>query len=195
MTIEEAIEYNKNLREYMRITDKDSEYKFLKENYEALDMAIKALEQEPITWIIGKNNCQFAVKNMPIDKIQKICAIIGEETQQLCEDMRDATEEERKSTKDYIDSISKPTGLQFDDMYEELDFAQSHKKLSANLQPCEDCISREDAINELKLAYFNKDLQSAKGDPCIIDAMTDWAIRTIKKLPSVTPKVESEEKE
>ena len=49
MTNEEAIEYNKNLREYMRITDKDSEYKFLKENYEALDMAIKALESQ--RWI------------------------------------------------------------------------------------------------------------------------------------------------
>lgn len=48
-----------------------------------------------------------------------------------------------------------------------------------------DLISREEAINELKLAYFNKDLQSAKDDPCIVDAMTDWAIRTIKKLPSV----------
>jgi hypothetical protein len=45
MKIEEAIEYNKNLREYMRIIDKDSECKFLKENYEALDMAIKSLEQ------------------------------------------------------------------------------------------------------------------------------------------------------
>ena len=47
MTREEAIEYNKNLREYMKITDKKSEYKFLKENYEALDMAIQALSQEP----------------------------------------------------------------------------------------------------------------------------------------------------
>lgn len=45
MTNKKAIEYNKNLREYMRITDKDSEYKFLKENYEALEMGIKALDQ------------------------------------------------------------------------------------------------------------------------------------------------------
>lgn len=44
MTTKNAIEYNKNLREYMRITDKDSEYKFLKENYEALDMGIKSIE-------------------------------------------------------------------------------------------------------------------------------------------------------
>lgn len=53
---------------------------------EALDMAIKALEQQPITWIVGKDNCQVAVRNMPIDKMQKICAIIGEEEQQPCED-------------------------------------------------------------------------------------------------------------
>ena len=47
MTREEAIGYNKNLREYMRITDKDDpECKFLNENYEALDMAIKALEEQ-----------------------------------------------------------------------------------------------------------------------------------------------------
>ena len=47
-----------------------------------------------------------------------------------------------------------------------------------------DLISRKQAINELKLAYFDKDLQSAKDDPCVVDAMTDWAIRTIKRLPS-----------
>jgi hypothetical protein len=114
---------------------------------EFIDNAIQALEQESITWIVGKDNAQVAVRNMPIDKMQKICAIIGEEEQQLCEDMRDATEEERKSTKDYIDSISKPTGLQFDDIYEELDFVQPHKKISVKLQPCEDCISRQAAIN------------------------------------------------
>ena len=45
LSIQEAIEYNKNLREYMKITDKTSEHKFLQENYDALDMAIKALEQ------------------------------------------------------------------------------------------------------------------------------------------------------
>ena len=49
MTKEEAITYNKNLREYMKITDKKSEYKFLEENYIALDMAIKALEIELLT--------------------------------------------------------------------------------------------------------------------------------------------------
>lgn len=53
MTNEEAIEYNENLKAYMRITDKDSEYKFLEENYEALDMGIKALKQQNFE---GKTN-------------------------------------------------------------------------------------------------------------------------------------------
>lgn len=59
--------------------------------YDCLDHSeatevIKALEQESITWIVGKDNCQVAVRNMPIDKMQKICAIIGEEEQQPCDD-------------------------------------------------------------------------------------------------------------
>ena len=47
---------------------------------------IEWLEQEPIIWIVGKDNCQVAVRNMPIDKMQKICVIIGDEEQQPCED-------------------------------------------------------------------------------------------------------------
>lgn len=54
--------------------------------YASLSFAINELEQQPITWIVGKDNCQVAVKNMPIEKMQKICAIIGEEDQQSCED-------------------------------------------------------------------------------------------------------------
>ena len=44
MTIEKAIEYNKNLRMYMKISDKTQPCKFLEGNYVALDMAIKSLE-------------------------------------------------------------------------------------------------------------------------------------------------------
>lgn len=44
MTNEEAIEYNKNLKMYMKISDKTQPCKFLKENHIALDMAIKSLE-------------------------------------------------------------------------------------------------------------------------------------------------------
>lgn len=47
-----------------------------------------------------------------------------------------------------------------------------------------DLISRADSIEAIRKAYFDKDIQSAKDDPCIVDAMTDWAIRQIKELPS-----------
>ena len=89
--------------------------------------------------------------------------------------MRDATEEERKSTKDYIDSISKPTGLQFDDTYEELDFVQPHKKLSVNLQLCEDCISREEVMKILHTMYAVDQLEELK----IMQ-------QKVRELPSVT---------
>jgi hypothetical protein len=39
-------------------------------------------EQQSITWITGNDNCQIAVRNMPIDKMQKICAIIGDEDEE-----------------------------------------------------------------------------------------------------------------
>lgn len=50
-----------------------------------------------------------------------------------------------------------------------------------------DLISRQAAIDVLKIAYWDNDIQSAKDDPCIVDAMTDWAIRQVKALPSVEP--------
>lgn len=48
-----------------------------------------------------------------------------------------------------------------------------------------DTISRKSAIDTLKKAYWDNDIQSAKDDLCIVDAMTDWSIRQIKALPSV----------
>lgn len=75
---------------------------------EWLDMAVKALEQESITWIVGKDNCQVAVKNMPIDKMQKICAIIGEEEQQPCDDCisREAVEKITWEEPSYTDALN-----------------------------------------------------------------------------------------
>lgn len=54
-------------------------------------------------------------------------------------------------------------------------------------QSCKDCVNRDALINELKCGYWDKNLQSAKNDPCIVDAMIDWSIRTVKSQPSVTP--------
>ena len=64
---------------------------------------------------------------------------------------------------------------------------------SLEQQTCEDAVSRQAAINALKQAYWNKDIQNAKNDPCIVDAMTDWAIRTIKDLPPVKPQYTDDE--
>ena len=50
-----------------------------------------------------------------------------------------------------------------------------------------DLISKRAAIDALKVAYWDKEMQSATDDPCIVDAMTDWAIRTIRELPSAEP--------
>lgn len=110
-------------------------------------------------------------------------ATSSDEEKQSCEDMRDATEEERKSTKDYIDSISKPTGLQFDDIYEELDFVQPHKKISVNLhlQPYEDYISRQMAIDAIKNIHpVDTEYHCTLYDE--VDVMY-----VLKELPSVTP--------
>ena len=56
-----------------------------------------------------------------------------------------------------------------------------------SLQDISDLISRQAAIDALRIAYWDDNIQSAKDDPCIVDAMTDWAIRQIKALPSVQP--------
>jgi len=108
--------------------------------------------------------------------------------QQTCDGMRDATEEERKSTKAYIDSISKPTGLQFDDIYEELDFVQPHKKLSVKLQLCEDCISREALLEELGEEPFNWN-----DSPEAFQEVRDyqWFRSLIEDAPSITPSYNS----
>ena len=50
-----------------------------------------------------------------------------------------------------------------------------------------DTISRQPAIDALRVAYWDDKIQSAKDDPCIVDAMTDWAIRQVKALPSAQP--------
>ena len=55
------------------------------------------------------------------------------------------------------------------------------------LEYCGEAISRQAAIDALKIAYWDKDIQSEKDDPCIVDAMTDWAIRQVKALPPISP--------
>lgn len=48
----------------------------------------------------------------------------------------------------------------------------------------EGLIDRQAVINQLKQLYWDKKVQSAKDDPCIVDAMIDLAIRIVKSVPS-----------
>ncbi len=86
---------------------------------EALEMAIQALEQEPS---VSKkpNNCE----------------------------MRDATPEEREAIAKYIKSISKATGVAFDEEQEQLDFVQPHKRIPVTLtvqkeKTCDGCLFQQ----------------------------------------------------
>lgn len=92
--------------------------------------------------------------------------------------MRDATEKEQKSTSDFINSISKPTGLQFDEVVEEMDYVQEHPKVKVKLRGCEDAVSRayiEPIVEELENICIN-------GDEHILSLLSD-----IKNAPPVTP--------
>lgn len=86
--------------------------------------------------------------------------------------MRDATEEERKSVKDYIESISKPTGVQFE------------------AQHCEDCISRTELL--AKIDEERKHLLELKMDGAE-HIIVHHARRIIEDMPSEKPKYTDEE--
>ena len=111
------------------------------------------------------------------DKWRESCRVISEwleqepKTEKVIK-MRDATPEEQKSVNDYIKSISKPTGIEFDididkkvesygkllkhpvvkhimnEEQEQLDFVQSHKKIPVTLtvqkeKTCDGCLFQQ----------------------------------------------------
>lgn len=51
----------------------------------------------------------------------------------------------------------------------------------------ENLISRNALVTKLSKGYWNRELQQAKNDPCVIDAMIDWAIRIVKEMPLESP--------
>ena len=46
-----------------------------------------------------------------------------------------------------------------------------------------DLISRKALVTKLSKGYWDRELQQAKNDPCVIDAMIDWAIRIVNEMP------------
>ena len=89
--------------------------------------------------------------------------------------MRDATEEERKSVKDYVDSVSKPTGVNFNELLRDCGTCKHNTRIDCGQYPCNecnrrthplyepkiiqttdaDCISKEDTLKEFKRVYFD----------------------------------------
>ena len=50
-----------------------------------------------------------------------------------------------------------------------------------------DLISKNALVTKLSQGYWNRELQQAKNDPCVIDAMIDLAIRIVKEMPLESP--------
>lgn len=51
----------------------------------------------------------------------------------------------------------------------------------------DDLISRKALVTKLSQGYWDWNLQQGKNDPCVIDAMIDWAIRIVKEMPIESP--------
>lgn len=45
-------------------------------------------------------------------------------------------------------------------------------------------VDADKVIDVMKAAYWDENMQSAKDDPCVIDAMIDWSIRQVKEAPT-----------
>ena len=90
MTREEAIEIIKNLKEYMRILDKTSVSKFLEDNYIALEMAIKALVQEPCSDVVSRQAVETLVDELARAISDERCCISrGRSTATIMQDILD----------------------------------------------------------------------------------------------------------
>lgn len=86
MTESEAIERLNCLRLYMQITDKNSDSKFLDEDYEANAMAIKALEKQipkkPVNYDKHYYKCPCCNEDLEID--DDMLFVYDEEPPKFC---------------------------------------------------------------------------------------------------------------
>lgn len=92
--------------------------------------------------------------------------------------MRDATEKEQESTKAYINRVSTPTGIMFDEVVDDLDYVAQHPKIKTKMVVNDNCdlVNREAVINIIR-SWFEK-----------IKLNPDILIDSIVSLPSITPK-------
>ena len=209
MTNEETKKAEKELNALLNMCNPSP---LTKELEDALKIAIKALEQQQDvhdTCIEDYPTCTEC-EHYDSEKhyCPRFCQVIKytlAEAQPT--EMRDATEEERKSVKDYVESISKPTGFNFYEAQPSEDtevikvskgavkarqgrfviydvewlkenfYTTEEKIYGQPKQPCEDAVSRQAVINTI---FYKSD------NSCDVVLSTDLMDR-IKQLPSVTP--------
>lgn len=163
MTAEEAIKVFKSELDWAE----QNRYPYISENkVKATKLAVKALEQQQ-----QPNRCDSCTHSEEQDGSNCYECVKGmaDNFEAQPTEIRDATAEERKSVKDYVESISKPTGVRFE------------------AQPCEDAVSRSElqkTMDSLPLFRFvNNDHEEA--DDYYNCESVDMVIRN---LPSVTPR-------
>ena len=107
-------------KEWIR-RDSEMEYADRLENIEIYKIALEALEAVGNTDRL--ENPTSSNKDSNKDKLTE-----------WLEQCRDVTPEERDSVDKYVESISKETGFDFDEVQEELDFVQPHKSIPVKLK-------------------------------------------------------------
>lgn len=152
------------------------------------DDVLAWIETQPtdIAWVVGNDGAQVAFKNMPVDKAQQICAIIGDEAQ--CKDCisRQAVIDQTWDWESFK-NITRRDGLSIlKEMRTKIEampsVTPSYNSIKTELKPCEDYISREEGIKGLTELINN--LKGVQGD---MGGAVNSARELIKTLPPVIP--------
>lgn len=101
---------------------------------------------------------------------EKVLEVIDKALELQPTKMRDATEEERKSVKDYVDAVSKPTGMNFNELLRDCRTCKHNTVIDCGQYPCNEC-------NRKTLPLYEPKIAQPTSDDEIIKALK--AVRTI----------------
>lgn len=115
--------------------------------------------------------------------------------------MRDATEEERKSVKDYVDAVSKPTGVNFNELLRDCRTCKHNTGIDCGQYPCNECNRKTLPLYEPKIAQPTDAVSRDDVDAYIAKLMSGYLYdeeRTrleefsayLWELPSVKPQLD-----
>lgn len=126
-----------------------------------------------ITWVVGNDGAKIAFKDMPVDKAQKICAIIGDEVQPTDADSP-FDDVINKTVKEWFDKRTQPTDAvngtrRIVDADELLKYMRDTRTYDIEwalqyapiIQTCEDAVSRSEVLDLLQMKYSGKELYKA----------------------------------